>query len=330
MQHDNGVTYRRAEKIIKPNHVKQKNNFKKDYTDILFNRVTLNNAIHTFTLTRLVYNCFIATFDLNNRETLILCKDGNGLNITPKNLILVTPSYRSQRIYKRGRGESLFKNALPEIKEKWRKASAKARRKQVSQYSLTGKRIKIYLSITEAESATGILGSNIGSVASGRGIAAGGYVWRWGKEKTVDVKTFKTEKLTQRRIKYGRKVTQYDFTGNKIAQFPSIRDAEVATGADYSAIRRVLTGEFKSAKGSFWKKGYGMDKIDLSNYKRGKESMAASVSRKVNKLSLTGKIIKTYPSIKEAALTVKISSPNIILACKEKQRTAEGYKWEYV
>jgi len=27
MQHDNGVTYRRAEKIIKPNHVKQKNNF---------------------------------------------------------------------------------------------------------------------------------------------------------------------------------------------------------------------------------------------------------------------------------------------------------------
>ena len=218
---------------------------------------------------------------------------------------------------------------MPEIKEKWRKASAKARRKQVSQYSLTGKRIKIYLSITEAESATGILGSNIGSVASGRGIAAGGYVWRWGKEKTVDVKTFKTEKLTQRRIKYGQKVTQYDFTGNKIAQFPSIRDAEVATGADYSAIRRVLTGEFKSAKGYFWKKGYGMDNIDLSNYKWGKESMAASLSRKVNKLSLTGKIIKTYSSIKEAALIIKIPSPNIILACKEKQRTAGGYKWEY-
>ena len=83
MQHDISVTYRRAEKIIKPNRVKHKNNFKKDYSDNLFNRVTLNNVIHTFTLSMLVYNCFVATFDLKNRETLILCKDGNGLNITP-------------------------------------------------------------------------------------------------------------------------------------------------------------------------------------------------------------------------------------------------------
>jgi hypothetical protein len=45
----------------------------------------LNKVSHAFTLTRIIYNCFVATFDLNNRETLILCKDGN-VNITPKNL----------------------------------------------------------------------------------------------------------------------------------------------------------------------------------------------------------------------------------------------------
>jgi hypothetical protein len=230
IQYDNGVTFTRAEKIISSHSHKQKNNFTKDFTDTLSARVILNKKVFSFTLTRMVYNCFVANFNLNDRSILVLCKDGNGLNITPKNLILVTPSHRSLLIYKRGRGESKFKYLSPEIKKKWREASDKAHRKQVSQYSLTGRRIKIYESLNAAESATGILRTTIGSVASGKGIAAGGYMWRWGKEKKVDVKAFKTEKQQQRRIKYGHKVTQYDFAGNKIAQFPSIRDAVAATG----------------------------------------------------------------------------------------------------
>jgi hypothetical protein len=60
------------------------------------------------------------------------------------------------------------------------------------------------------------------------------------------------------------------FNGNKIAQFSSLQDAEAASGANVNAIRLVLKGIYKSAKGYFWKSGYGEDKIDLSNYKWGR------------------------------------------------------------
>ena len=42
-----------------------------------------------------------------------------------------------------------------------------------------------------------------------------------------------------------------------------------------------------------------------------------------------GKVIATYPSINEAARTLKCNSGNIVRCCKGEKKTAYGYQWRY-
>ncbi len=329
MQYKNGAIYVKPEKIIKPSIVKAKNKFKNDYSYFLVNRIKLGGVRLSITLSRMVYYCFVGSFKLDDEKIIIICKDTDGLNVKPNNLIKATLSDRANRTVARGRMQSAFKNLSKEHKEKQRAAIIKKVSKQVSQYSLTGKKIRTYSSVANAARATGISVSSIAPHASGKGLSAGGYVWRWGKEKIVDVETRREKNKIQHRLQYGQKVTQYDFEGNKVAQFPSLQDAEAATTANNNAIRLVLKGVYKSAKGYFWQKGYGKDKIDLLKYKWGRQSMAATQSKKVNQLSLEGKLIQTFTSIKEAALSISVTPSVIIDVCKGKQRSSRSYKWEY-
>lgn len=54
-------------------------------------------------------------------------------------------------------------------------------------------------------------------------------------------------------------------------------------------------------------------------------------ARVVNQYALDGTLLATYPSMKEAAHSIKTVSSNMIgRACKGKAKTAGGYKWSYV
>jgi NUMOD4 motif/NUMOD1 domain len=329
MQYSDGVTYRRREKIMKPQILKAKNEFKNDYTNFLYNKFTLNKIVCNLSMARTLYNYFIAPFNLDDSNIVIVCKDGDGLNVSLKNLLLATLSDKGKLNFARGRTKSIFQNPSDELKEKQRKGSAKAQGKPVTQYSMRGKKIKSYSNAAEAEAVTGIWATAILKVRSGKAITAGGYVWRPGNEKRVDVELFVQQRKAGHRVKNGQKVTQYDLKGNKIAQYPSISDAEAASGANGGTIRDVLRGKFKSTKGFFWKKGYGKDKIDLSNYKWGHYAISGSLSIKVNQLSLTGKFIKSYPSIKDAAFSVNVSPTVIGRVCQGTQKKSRGFKWEY-
>lgn len=327
----NGAVYIFEEKIIKPAIVKSRNNFKNDTISFLVNRVTLNGIKYNFSIGRLVYYCFVKKYDLSDKTKVVFYKDNNHLNIIPSNLKLATLPEKSRRIADSGRMSSPFKNLSPEFKQKQRQAIIEKISKPVSRYSLKGVKIKTYPSAAVAERATGIYATSIGKVASGGGVSAGGYRWQWGKARRLNISTkeLKQNRKKQHREKYGLKVSQYDFSGKRIACFPSLQDAEAATGVNTSAIRLVLKGEYKSAKGYYWKKGYGKEKIDLSGYKWGRESMAVTQSKKVNQYTLKGKLLKTYKSIKEAAGAIGVTSSVIIACCKGHQNTSGGYIWRY-
>ena len=124
-------------------------------------------------------------------------------------------------------------------------------------------------------------------------------------------------------------MTQYDLKGKRIARYPSLQDAEEATGANSNAIRLVMKGDYKSAKGYFWKKGYGKPFIDLSGYKSGHDSMAVTQSKKIKQYSQDGKIIQTFNSIKEAAAFIGVNSYTLTGACKGYQNTCKGFRWRY-
>jgi hypothetical protein len=329
MTYKNGAIYTKEERIIKLQKGRATNKLKNDILEYLTTLITFNKVKYSFTLSRLVYYSFVEEFDLKDKAILILNKDCDGLNVLPTNLIKSTHSDKAKRIVARGRMDSTLKYFSEEERKKQRQAIVTSLSKEVTQYSLKGKKIRTYPSCAAAERATNIFASVIGNRAGGRGLSAGGYVWRWGKEKMVDVETVKKERREKHIEEYGQKVTQYDFDGNKIATFCSLQEAELATTVNANAIRLVIKGKYKSAKGFFWKKGFGKDKIDLSQYKWGRQSMAVTQSKKVNQLALDGVFIKTYSSLKEAAAEVQVKASTIVDACKGRQKTARGYRWEY-
>jgi hypothetical protein len=329
MQYRNGAIYLKPEKIIKPQIIRQLNKLKKDFTYFLTARVTLSGVRHTISIARMVYYCFVETFDLKDPNKLVICKDCNNFNIRPSNLQLITKSQKQKRAIVRKRFRSPLLDLSAEQRQIQRKAIVRKVSKQVSQYNMKGKKLRTFSSAAEAERATGIFASSVGKVASGEDIRAGGFIWRWGKAPAIDVEAFRKKKRAAYVKKYGQKVTQYDLSGRKVAQYPGVREASEATGTHINAINKVLKGEYKSAKGSFWTKGYGKDFIDLSDYKWGKASMAATQSKPVKQYGLDGKYIQTFPSIKLAAQAVGLHSASIIDTLKGRQHTGGGFRWKY-
>lgn len=57
---------------------------------------------------------------------------------------------------------------------------------------------------------------------------------------------------------------------------------------------------------------------------------AKSKSKSVKQLTKTGELIATYPSLKQACRETGIHRSNICGCCKNKYKTAGGYRWEYL
>lgn len=52
--------------------------------------------------------------------------------------------------------------------------------------------------------------------------------------------------------------------------------------------------------------------------------------RKINQLNLDGSIIKSWMSIKEAAISLGISASPISRCCRGERLTSGGFRWNYV
>ncbi|MFT3705486.1 MAG: NUMOD4 domain-containing protein [Agriterribacter sp.] len=185
MQYKNGAIYLKEERIIKPMIIKKRNTVKNDFASFLCNRVIFNKVKYNFTLSRLVYSCFVKHLNADDKTVVVICKDGDNFNIKPSNLKLVSISQKQQRIVDTNRFFTPFADLSPENREKQRQALNEALRKPVEQYTLKGKRIKTYSSMAVAEQETGVFATSIGAVAAGKAKTAGGFIWRWKNVKKV-------------------------------------------------------------------------------------------------------------------------------------------------
>ena len=223
MEYRNGAIYMKPAMIIKPSIVEHPNNFVGDTTHYLCARVTLSGSRYSFMIGRLVYYCFVQRFDLTDYDIQVVSKNGDNFDIHPSNLRAVTRSQKQQRIIARNRFRSPLLDMPEEIREKTRQKNIRSLQKEVSQYSLTGKKIGTYQSLAQAQQATGISKVCISGVAKGKHIRAGKYLWRWGQEDRVDVKMFLEARRKKNRERHGMKVTQYSLSGDRIARYPLYR-----------------------------------------------------------------------------------------------------------
>jgi hypothetical protein len=273
-----GRVYIKEQMIIKPTLIKNPNCFVGDQTHFLRTTLNLGGTTYNFSIGRMVYHLFISSIDFENYDLLVIAKDGNGTNIRPSNLLLVTRSKRQKIIIKRNRHENIL--LRPEVRKvafEYYKAAVST---TVSQYDMEGKRLKVFSSIPEAAKSIGKSPSSISGVIRGRKVTAGGYVWRYGDRLNIDLKAYLEKRKTSSKNFDGKKLSQYNMQGNRIAVYRSIMEAERETGIGSTTIGRVMLEKAKSAGGFYWKKGIGKKKIDLSGYSYGMGSGIKQSKRK--------------------------------------------------
>lgn len=329
MQYKDGRICIRPEKIIKPMIVKQQNKFIGDYSYFLTVRLVLSGKKYSFTVARLVYHCFAdASFNMDDHKSVILAKNYDNFNVKPSNLLKATLHQKQKRIFQRTRSRSPLLDLSKEFLDSVRQKIIKTQSKQVTQYTRAGKKIKTFSSMAAAQRATGVHAVAIREVAIGENITAGGFLWRWGNEKKINVnaKNLKEARRKEHRKNYNIiSVTQYDMEGNRIAYYPSLTDAEEATGVNGGQISLAAKGIYKSARGYFWIKGYGKEKIDLSGHQWG----VGSRMRKITQYSLKGKKLNVFSSIKTAAEATNSRTSSINQALNGSQLKAGKYIWRY-
>jgi len=246
------------EKIILPRIIRTYNKFVRDYKYQFFAFLRVEGRKHYLPIRRLVYYCFVKPFALDDMSVCIVSIKGDGRDIRPDNLEMIPRPARTRRVFDQKRMASSFRVIG---NQKGVLASLTVTRRMVSQYDQKGRKVKTFASISDAARAIGIGHSRISHVVNELEPTAGGFFWRFGKEKTFNVREFLAKRMRGYTEKRGTKVTQYDLKGNPIAYFISLQEAGKAVKGHWTAISAVIRGKRKTAYGYRWGKGYHNRKI---------------------------------------------------------------------
>jgi hypothetical protein len=205
----------------------------------------------TYTVPRLVYAHFGK--DVLTKDALVLHKDNDTLHNHIDNLYKAGHTQMHLIAYKRKRKESHFTELKPSIRKSYTRKAIEANKKPITQYTINGKRIKIYDSLIAASKETGVNDASISNAVAGRYLTAGGYVWFLGKGKPfIDTKKLKEKILSQHQHSCKR-IRQYSAAGKLIAEFPSITMAAASVNGSARQLSDAVHGRSKTAYGFKWR-----------------------------------------------------------------------------
>jgi len=192
---------------------------------------------------------------------------------------------------------------------------------EIVQYSLDGKKISHYNSISQAARETGIAVSGISISLRLPTRLAGGFVWR------VKGDRYYGRLVKERPANEAKIVTQYDLRGRRLHVYQSARQAEKATGVSSSTISAVARGKLKTTGNFIWRYGDSKRRIDVDEHFGPGNNGVSRPGKPVEKYSLEGELLATYPSITVAAHSEQISPKRISSAINGKTKSAVGYLW---
>ena len=324
----NGQIRRMRPKIMMADVHPILNRSMKDYVYWLRVKIMMSGTMHECAIARQVYYSFVKKFDLSDYSIVILAKDGNGKNIRPENLVLADLRRKAVRIQERGRAKILRLTSYEEYVRSGLEQSSNPYCKQITQYTRQGVKVRTFPSSAAAAKFMKIPVNRIINVLKDRQVSCAGFVWRYGNARQIDMKKFLENKLRHRKMLVGKKLTQYNSKGRKVASYLTINDAAKAVGVEASCISEALNGNQKSAGGYVWKKGWGEEKIDLTGYLFGEELRAQRLQIQVKQYSMNGKFIRTFPSVNAAAASLGISAAHLSGVLGGRGKHARGFIWK--
>jgi len=260
------------ERIVPSQVQKTLNQFTGDFMYQLYAGAQIEGHRHRFNIRRLVYHLFVSPLPSNPpRNEVIAMKDDNGLNCKASNLKLISVSQRQQRIFIRHRAESPFKK-LTSIERQEIARKSQSSKLIVKQFSIDGKLLKMFESITEAAKVTGTNITSISLVASGKMRSANGFVWRYEKGN------YKGELA---KLPAFKKIIQYALDGKVINSYKTITEAAGANNFNAGNIGAVLNGIKNHANGFVWR-------YEDRPYNGELEDVRTKHERKIERLILSG------------------------------------------
>lgn len=325
----NGMTRLLSPRILRGDLSRNKNHSIGDYNFYLVSSITTEGRTFKFSVARLVYYCFRKKFNLDNHYLVVIARDGNGKNVIPDNLELIDLKRKQQRIHERGRSLREFETELDRYMERPQIVSVKPECRQVTQYSLDGKKIKTFPSISVAAAMTGCSAAQICAVLKDRQVITGGFGWGYGKAQRLDISGRRAAGMARSSILRGKPVSQYDTKGKLVAVFDTIAEGARKAGVHPGDISAVLSGRQRSAGGFIWKRGRGPIHINVDGYATGEAWRAQQQFKKVRCYNEKGKLFDTFPSMKAAAEYFGVSASYMSMAIAQ-DKLIRGYRFGLV
>lgn len=174
----------------------------------------------------------------------------------------------------------------------------------VIQLTLDGDEVARYMSLSDAERATGLHRDRIGDCCHGGMDSYGGFVWRFAKENQKGAD--KTP------------VRQFDLDRNEIREFTNLAEASAKTGIPRYQIRNCCRGRQATARGYIWE-------FSDPNWKEKRPKPKVGVIQ----LDLEGNELHRYKSLTEAMRQTGMDRHRIVECCKGVKTSYCGSKWRY-
>lgn len=198
----------------------------------------------------------------------------------------------------------------------------------VTQYTLSGKFISDFDSITYASKQTGINISLISSCCRDVLKTANGYIWRYfGEPLTEEYIEWCNNRKEPEIWWESMKVYQYSKIGELIKIWNSAREASEAFGVGSSSIRACCRRYYKMIAGYIWR--YEDDVLTDEDINWCNERKNPKLHKAVDQYTKIGEFITTYESRTDAELKTGADKSAIGRCCDNKQRTSMGYIWRH-
>lgn len=188
--------------------------------------------------------------------------------------------------------------------------------KSVYQFTLSGKLLKKWDSISEASLyvTNGRSTSALYSALRGESSQAYGYMWSYSNKCD--------EKYKSRTDKFGKRVNQYDLNFNYIKTFNSMADAAKSIGCNYyQSISACCNGKVYQSYGYMWR--YVGENDNNSNLYYEKMGYMYPI----NMYDLSGNYIKTFENM--ICISDKYNPSLIRRCCDNEIKKAYNYVWKY-
>lgn len=298
------------EKILSQSLSKQANKHTGDTIYELMVVFSFERTRFQYMVRRLVYEVFVQpSTGLNMTDKFVYPLDGNGLNCRADNLGLASKSELRSRELKRDRYIPPVHLIPKEFFLKQAKKGGKLKRRKVTKYTLSGKRIATYPSITKAAEKNNVSIGNIGLCVQKKQKSVNGLVYRY--DEDVYLGDWSGVK---------KRIVQYTPEGKRVAGYKSITAAALRTNIVSSSIVRAAKFRSKLAGGFVWR-------YDGDSYSGEQADMLKK--RKVIQYSPEGKKIKQFASVSEAAKQTSGSYEGIRLNAQGKAKSSGGFIWKW-